>query len=131
MKTTKVLVKSRLRRGFSFQQEIVVLYFAAKDKRTPFYAKGIAIFALVYLISPIDLIPDFIPVAGYLDDLVIVPLLLHIAFLVLPNAVKDSGRTKAKEHVRKLRVIFFILLVGLVGLLACIFLLIRTIFHHL
>jgi uncharacterized membrane protein YkvA (DUF1232 family) len=130
MKNSKGLINTRLRRGFSFQQEIFVLYFAVRDKRTPFYAKGIAILALVYLISPIDLIPDFIPVAGYLDDLIIVPLLLHIAFLVLPNSVKDSGRIKAKEHIKWVRIIFFILLIGLVALLACIFLLIRSMVHH-
>jgi uncharacterized membrane protein YkvA (DUF1232 family) len=123
--------KARRRNFWSFKQELFVLYFAIKDNRTPLLAKFIAFFALVYLISPVDLIPDFIPVAGYLDDLVIVPLLLHIAFRLLPAEVKASGWEKARKQMVKLRIAFTILLILVVGVLATIFFLIRSFLHHL
>jgi uncharacterized membrane protein YkvA (DUF1232 family) len=116
---------------WSFKQEIFVLYFAIKDDRTPFLAKFFAFFSLAYLISPIDLIPDFIPVVGYLDDLVIVPLLLHIAFRLLPADVKASCWEKARMHIRKLQIVFIILLILIASFLAGIFFLLRSFFHHL
>lgn len=120
------------RRNFwSFKQELFVLYFAIKDDRTPFHAKFIAFFALAYLISPIDLIPDFIPVVGYLDDLVIVPLLLHIAFRLLPADVKASGWEKARKQISKLRIAFIVLLILIASFLAAIFFLFRSFLHHL
>jgi uncharacterized membrane protein YkvA (DUF1232 family) len=113
----------------SFIQEIFVLYFAIRDPRTPFHAKLIAWAALAYLLSPIDLIPDFIPVAGYLDDLVIVPLLLHAAFAVLPSEVKESGRIKARRHTTRLYIALIIALIILLAMMASIFLLIKNLLH--
>jgi uncharacterized membrane protein YkvA (DUF1232 family) len=118
------------KRTLSFIQEIFVLYFAIRDARTPFYAKFTALFALAYLISPIDLIPDFIPVVGYLDDLIIVPLLLHTAFTLLPTDVKQTCLVKAKKHALKLRVILFVILLILLMMLVSIFFLVRNIVHH-
>ena len=94
-------------------------------------AKFIAFFSLAYLISPIDLIPDFIPVAGYLDDLVIVPLLLHIAFRLLPAEVKASCWEKARIHIRKLQIALIILVILIASLLFAIFLLVKSFLHHL
>jgi uncharacterized membrane protein YkvA (DUF1232 family) len=108
-----------------FRQEVLVLYFAVRDSRTPFYAKLPAVLSLLYLLSPIDLIPDFIPVLGYLDDLVVVPLLLHIAFRLLPAGVKESSMLKAISHARQLRIAFFIIALLLISLLAGIFFLIQ------
>jgi len=108
-----------------------VLYFGIKDNRTPVFAKVIAFAALVYLISPIDLIPDFIPFFGYLDDLIIVPFLLHLAFLFLPLEVKKSGWEKARKQVGKLNIIFLILICFILVILGFTFLLIRSILHHL
>ena len=116
---------------WSFKQELFVLYFAIKDHRTPFIAKFIAFFSLVYLISPIDLIPDFIPIAGYLDDLVIVPLLLHIAFRLLPADVKASGWEKAQRQIRKLQIALIILLILIASFLFGIFLVFKSLLHHL
>lgn len=119
------------KRGIAFKQEIFVLYFGIRDSRTPLYAKLIAFLALAYLISPIDLIPDFIPVAGYLDDLIIVPLLLHIAFLLLPSKVKESAFEKARKQIKQVRVALFILILILLGLLLAIFLLLRAVIHQI
>ncbi len=118
------------KRTLSFINEIFVLYYGFTDSRTPFFAKLAALAALIYLVSPIDLIPDFIPVAGYLDDLVIVPLLLHVAFTLLPFEVKEAGWAKAKQHLIKLRIILAILLALVIGIMVSIFLFIKEIFHN-
>jgi uncharacterized membrane protein YkvA (DUF1232 family) len=85
-------------------REIFILYYGIRDARTPWLAKAVALAAMVYLISPFDLVPDFIPVAGYLDDLIIVPLLLHLAYRFLPAEVKASGEKKAAKHMVALRI---------------------------
>ena len=107
-----------------FQEEVFILYFAIRDIRTPWYSKLTAFLALVYFLSPIDLIPDFIPVAGYLDDLVIVPVLLHMAFRMLPADVKEEGVIHAQRHMAKVRLFFGLLLVamGLVIIAGILFL---------
>ncbi len=64
-----------------------------KDPRTPWYAKAVLAATVGYALSPIDLIPDFIPVVGYLDDLVIVPLGLLLAWLLVPREVWREHRT--------------------------------------
>ncbi|HWK07485.1 MAG TPA: YkvA family protein [Puia sp.] len=110
------------RRGISFKQEVILLYFGCRDPRTPWYARLPAIFSLIYLISPLDLIPDFIPFAGYVDDLIIVPILLHISFRLLPPDVRETSRLKAIRYARRVRIVFAIGVVLLVLLLAGIFL---------
>lgn len=79
------------------KNETVVLYFAARDPRTPWYAKALAGFVVAYALSPIDVIPDFIPVIGYLDDLLLVPLGLWMALKLIPPAVMDDSRLRAGE----------------------------------
>jgi uncharacterized membrane protein YkvA (DUF1232 family) len=73
------------------------LFLAIKHRNTPWLAKAIAIFAIVYAISPIDLIPDVIPVIGYLDDLLILPLLITICIRLIPEAVMDECLIKAND----------------------------------
>ena len=90
MRIQKFSAPGRKFNKISFISEIFVLYYSIRDPRTPLHAKLVAVFAIIYLISPVDLIPDFIPIAGYLDDLVIVPFLLHIAYNVLPTEVKTQ-----------------------------------------
>jgi uncharacterized membrane protein YkvA (DUF1232 family) len=121
----RIFIRGRI----SFLQEIFVLYFGIRDPRTPFHAKLVACSALAYLLSPIDLIPDFIPVAGYLDDLVIVPLLLHAAYALLPLEVKESGRQKARKHRVRLYIALIIVLALLLAMMTSIFLLIKTLFR--
>ena len=69
------------------KQEIVPLYYALFDKRTPIIAKIFAAITVGYLLSPIDLIPDFIPVLGFLDDLIIVPLLIKFTITLIPKHI--------------------------------------------
>lgn len=71
------------------------LYLAYRDPRTPWHARIVAGLVVAYALSPIDLIPDFIPVLGYLDDLVLLPLGLMLAVRLIPPAVMAEARTTA------------------------------------
>ena len=73
------------------------VYLASRDPRTPWYAKALAVAVAAYALSPIDLIPDFIPVIGYLDDLVIVPLGIRLAVQMIPDEVMAECRARANE----------------------------------
>ena len=73
------------------------IYFAARDPRTPWYARGLAAAVAAYALSPIDLIPDFIPVIGYVDDLIIVPLGLWLVVSLIPDDLMAECRTRADE----------------------------------
>lgn len=77
------------------KQQTLVVYFAARDPRTPWWARLLAFSVAAYALSPIDLIPDFIPILGYLDDLIIVPLGLLLVLRVVPPEVKQSAREQA------------------------------------
>lgn len=79
--------------------ETYALYVAAQDARTPWYARWLAGFVVAYALSPVDLIPDFIPVLGYLDDLVFVPIGVAVAILLIPKPVWQESREKAREEV--------------------------------
>ena len=72
----------------------VTLWFACKNPRTPWYAKALGVFVVAYALSPIDLIPDFIPVLGQLDEVVIIPLLLYCALKCTPQHVIDNCRNQ-------------------------------------
>jgi uncharacterized membrane protein YkvA (DUF1232 family) len=80
--------------------DVVALYIAGRDRRTPRLAKVVALAVAAYALSPIDLIPDFIPVLGYLDDLIIVPLGIMLAVRLIPTDLMDEFRTAAQEQLR-------------------------------
>lgn len=77
-----------------------VLYLSYKDPRVPWYARLFTLLVVAYAFSPIDLIPDFIPILGYLDDLIIVPLGIYVAMKLIPQPVLQDCRAKAEE-IRK------------------------------
>jgi len=81
--------------------ETYALYFAYQDRRVPLYAKIFTGCVVGYAFSPIDLIPDFIPIIGYLDDLIIVPLGIKIALSMIPENVMIESREKAQEIIRQ------------------------------
>ena len=91
-----VLKQWRLR-GQQIRVETYALYLAYRDPRTPWYAKLLAAGVVAYAVSPIDLIPDFIPVLGILDDLVIVPLGAALAIKMVPKEVMAECREKARN----------------------------------
>jgi len=82
-------------RARTIKRDTHAIYFACRDPRTPWYAKVFAGGVVAYALSPIDLIPDFIPVLGYLDDLVIVPLGIALAVKMIPHGVLADCRVKA------------------------------------
>jgi uncharacterized membrane protein YkvA (DUF1232 family) len=73
------------------------VYLASRDPRVPWYAKALAVAVAAYALSPIDLIPDFIPLIGYLDDLFIVPLGIWLVVSLIPDEVMAECRAKANE----------------------------------
>jgi uncharacterized membrane protein YkvA (DUF1232 family) len=81
------------------QKETYALYFAYKDPRVPWYSKALVAFVVAHTFSPIDLIPDFIPVLGYLDDLIITPLGLALALRLIPAEVMAEARIKAESSM--------------------------------
>lgn len=83
-------------RARDLKREVYALYFACRDPRVPWYAKALAALVAAYAFSPIDLIPDFIPVIGYLDDVIIVPLGIWLTLRVIPQHVLDESRRKAE-----------------------------------
>ena len=83
------------------KRDVHAIYLAARDPRTPWYAKVLALFVAGYALSPIDLIPDFIPVLGYLDDAIIVPLgVLAVIKMIPPEVMAEHRAAAALSEVR-------------------------------
>lgn len=76
---------------------IATLFVALRKKETPWYAKLLAGITVGYALSPIDLIPDFIPIIGYLDDLIILPLLILLSIRMIPKTILEQSRIEADE----------------------------------
>jgi uncharacterized membrane protein YkvA (DUF1232 family) len=83
------------------RQETYALYLAVKDPQVPWYVRVFVIIVVAYAFSPIDLVPDFIPVLGYLDDLILVPLGIAIALRMIPDEVLQRARMQAKEVMQE------------------------------
>lgn len=83
-------------RASKLKTDIPALFLALKDKETPILAKIFAGIAVAYVLSPIDLIPDFIPVLGYLDDVIILPMLLVITLKFIPKDMIEKYRKEAQ-----------------------------------
>ena len=88
-------------RARALKLETWAVYLACRDPRTPWTARLVALCVVGYALSPIDLVPDFIPVLGYLDDLILVPLGLALALRLIPRAVLDECRERARLEMRE------------------------------
>ena len=89
-------MRARLRQwARTVKRDVHALYLAARDPRVPWYAKVVAVAVAAYALSPIDLIPDFIPVIGYLDDIVIVPAGILLAVKLIPTELMSEFRHAA------------------------------------
>jgi len=88
-------------RARNLKVETYAIYLACRDPRVPWYARLLAMGVVGYAFSPIDLIPDFIPVLGYLDDLILIPLGITLVLKMIPAAVLDECREKARERINK------------------------------
>ena len=83
------------------KRDTYALYLAARDPRTPWYAKLLVAAVVAYALSPLDLIPDFVPVLGYLDDLIIVPLGIALVLRLVPTEVLADCRERAREATER------------------------------
>lgn len=83
----------------------VTLWFASKHPGTPWYAKALGVFVVGYALSPIDQIPDFIPVLGYVDDVLLLPVLIWLAVRMIPESTLLECRVQADEWMQKLSLI--------------------------
>ena len=95
------MLESWKRRGTRLRGETYALYLAYRDPRTPWYAKLLVALVVAYAFSPIDLIPDPIPILGYLDDLLLVPLGIALALKLIPPVVLDECREQARLVMEK------------------------------
>src|SRR5215211_735254 len=116
-------------RARALKNEAFAVYLATKDPRTPWYAKALVFFVVAHTFSPIDLIPDFIPVLGFLDDLIITPGGLWLAVRMIPAEVLAEARATAASQdvdrsVGKIGAAIIVLL-WIVGLSATVYLILR------
>ena len=88
-------------RARSLQRDTLAVWYAAKDKRTPWYARILAVLVAAYALSPVDLVPDFIPVLGYLDDLILIPAGIALVLRLIPAVVMSDARIKAEASLAK------------------------------
>jgi uncharacterized membrane protein YkvA (DUF1232 family) len=79
----------------ALRRDVAALYFAGRDPRVPWYAKALAIAVAGYALSPIDLIPDFIPLLGYLDDVILVPIGIVLVLRLIPPDIMAEHRDRA------------------------------------
>ena len=107
-------------RAKNLKRDTYALYFAYRDPRTPWYARVFTGLVAASLLSPIDLIPDFIPVLGYLDDLIIAPAGIAMALKMIPAEVMAEARIKAEAELSSGKPIlwFFTVVVVLVWVIA-------------
>ena len=84
-------------RAKKLKQEIGTLFYAYRDARTPLIAKAISVIVVGYALSPIDLIPDFIPILGYVDDIILLPIGIYFALKLIPEDVIVESRVRAEK----------------------------------
>jgi uncharacterized membrane protein YkvA (DUF1232 family) len=110
---------------------LLTFYYALKDPRTPWYAKLTAALSIIYLVSPADLLPDIIPLAGYIDDIVIVPFLLHISNKLLPQEVRSIAEQKAIKNRKKLLWIKIGVAILVIGIMVLTYFLAKNLYEHI
>ncbi len=88
-------------RAKKLKQDIGTLYYSYQDERTPVFAKVFSLIVVSYALSPIDLIPDFIPILGYLDDIILLPIGIYISLKLIPDAVIVDSRERAQKEFMK------------------------------
>jgi uncharacterized membrane protein YkvA (DUF1232 family) len=94
-----MVLESWKHRVSQLKRETYAVYLAYRDPRTPWYAKILGALVVGYAFSPIDLVPDVVPILGYLDDLILVPLGIFLALKIIPPAVLDECREQAGQVV--------------------------------
>jgi uncharacterized membrane protein YkvA (DUF1232 family) len=99
----------------TINKKLKIIYSAYRNPRVGFFAKLMIMITVAYALSPIDLIPDFIPILGYLDDLVILPILLYICFKLIPDDIEyEEVEMKGKWYYAVPILIIWIILICLI-----------------
>lgn len=83
----------------ALKRDVLALWYCYRDPRTPLIAKLIAMLIVAYALSPIDLIPDFIPLIGYLDELILLPAAIYLTLKLIPAQVLEDGRARAADRL--------------------------------
>jgi uncharacterized membrane protein YkvA (DUF1232 family) len=104
----------------AIRRDVHALYLASRDPRLPWYAKALALIVACYALSPIDLIPDFVPVLGFLDDVILVPAGIWLVVRLIPPQVMAEHRELAATRDRPVSLVAGILIVGVWIILAAI-----------
>lgn len=89
-------IMSLKERAAALKTDILAVFLALKAKETPLIAKIAAEITVAYALSPIDLIPDFVPILGYLDDVILLPALVSLTLKLIPSDIMEACRTQAK-----------------------------------
>ena len=100
MKANSLCMVLKKRAG-QLKQDLPIIYLVWKDRDTPLIAKSLAAVTAVYALSPIDLIPDFIPVLGLLDDVILLPALIAVTCKLIPNEIWERNRRRCREIQEK------------------------------
>jgi uncharacterized membrane protein YkvA (DUF1232 family) len=116
-----LMARTTLKTRWSLKHKILTLFYAFKDKRTPLYAKIATLSSIIYLVSPADILPDVIPLAGYIDDIVIVPFLIDLSTKLLPAEIKKDAEQKARSRGKKVLWLLLIMVVAITVALYFIF----------
>jgi uncharacterized membrane protein YkvA (DUF1232 family) len=82
----------------AIKRDVVALYIAGRDPRVPWYVKAVAVAIAAYALSPIDLIPDFIPVLGYLDEVILLPIAIALMVRMIPDPLMTEFREEAQRR---------------------------------
>ena len=107
--------------------DVLVLWFALKNLETPLIARAVAFITVAYALSPIDLIPDFLPILGYLDDLILIPIFIWITIKLVPDDVMAQSREQAQQWLKSNQLkpksylgLFIILLIWILLIWVCV-----------
>jgi uncharacterized membrane protein YkvA (DUF1232 family) len=110
------LLENLKSRAIALKRDTLAIWYASRDKRTPWYARLLVVVVAAYALSPLDLIPDFIPILGYLDDLVLIPAGIALTLHLIPPEVMAAARARAADTLAKPNPWWMTLLIILVWL---------------
>jgi uncharacterized membrane protein YkvA (DUF1232 family) len=110
-----------------FEEKVISLALSIFDRRTPLFPKVVAFLAVLYLLSPFDIVPDVIPFAGWLDDIIVVPFALRWVYSLIPQAVASESFARAQHISKKIK--WAVAIMGVVAIALLIWLLV-AIFHR-
>lgn len=113
-------LKKLMDKSLEIKNDLMIIYYAYHNPKVKLLPKVIILICIVYALSPVDMIPDFIPVLGYLDDLIIIPMLIALAIRLIPEDAMDESRKIAAAHPRSLRKnwVFALIFIGIWIILA-------------